>query len=267
MFKGKWNSFLSGFLCAAVLLSCTAGVLAASGTVSFNSVGLKANGKTLFSQDQELTNDAGRSIPSSIVYQDEAGGGTTYLPLAYVARLLDTPVGWDGKTGTVLLGRTFTGGFQIGLGSEETSSLDQMPTNSAGSQIAPFTEIEPRLPQEDEPQSLPISHTVYRSVDGYEDTFGVNRANGKYVSVTVTNHNDFPLLFRLGRSYNLDQKTVSTQIPAGQTVTRTVEVGESDLLVSNPSLLVFVGSNGQWSEIDIEIEAVQFGQGSFPYQH
>ncbi len=266
MLKRKWNSFVGGLLCGVLLFGCTAGALAAGGTVSFNSVALKANGKTLFSQDQELTNGAGRPIPSSIVYQDEAGGGTTYLPLAYLANLLDTPVGWDGKSGTVLLGRTVTGDFQISLGSEETSSLDQMPTNSAGSQIAPFTEIEPRLPQEGESKSLPISHTVYRSVDGYENTFGVNRANGKYVSVTVTNHNDFPLLFRLGRSYNQDQKAIPSQIPAGQTVTRTVEVGESDLLVSNPSLLVFVGSNGQWGEIDIEVEAVQFGQGSFPYQ-
>ncbi len=266
MFKGKWSSFVSGFLCAAVLLGCTAGVLAASGTVSFNVLNLKMNGGNLFRKGEYMTLDSGEKVPSSILYEDSTGGGTTYLPLAYLANLLDTPVGWDGESGTVLLGRTVTGGFQIGLGSEETPPLDQMPTNSAGSQIAPFTEIEPRLPQEGESKSLPISHTVYRSVDGYENTFGVNRDNGKYVSVTVTNHNDFPLLFRLGRSYNQDQKAFPTQIPAGQTVTRTVEVGESGLSVSNPSLLVFVGSNGQWGEIDIEIEAVQFGQGSFPYQ-
>lgn len=264
----KWSTFAAGCLCAALLLSCTAGTLAASGTVSLNSVGLKANGKTLFSRNEELTNDAGRPIPSSILYEDGEGGGTTYLPLAYVARLLDTPVGWDQSSGTVLLGYSaqntqskVQASWVEGSAEEEaSSSLEKMATTAVGSEVAPFTEITPRLPGEDESQVTAISHTKYQCVDGYEKVCTVNRDNGKYVSVTVTNHNDFPLLFRLGRSYNQGQKAFPTQIPAGQTVTRTVEIGESDLLISNPGLLVFVGSNGRWDEIDVEVEAVQFGE-------
>ncbi len=266
MKKKKWSSFAAGCLCAVLLLSCTAGTLAASGAMRLNSVGLKANGKVLFSKDQPLTDDAGRAIPSSIVYEDESGG-TTYLPLAYVARLLDTPVGWDGKSGTVLLGYSAQDGqgktqvtwVEGTAGEEASSSLEKMATTAVGSQVAPFTEITPRMPQGNEGRTA-ISHTKYQCVDGYENVCTVNRDNGKYVSVTVKNNNDFPLLFRLGRSYNQGQKAVPTQIPAGQTVTRTVEVGESDLLISNPGLLVFVGSNGRWDEIDIEVEAVQFGK-------
>ncbi len=272
----KWSTFAAGCLCSALLLSCTAGTLAASGTIHVNSVGLKANGKTLFSKDQELTNDAGRPIPSSILYEDEAGGGTTYLPLAYVARLLDTPVGWDQSSGTVLLGYSAQGGQGTVQGSlvdvsaeeDASSSLDKMATTAVGSEVAPFTEIAPRMPQGDEHSITAISPTKYQCVDGYEKVCTVNRDNGRYVSVTVKNNNDFPLLFRLGRSYNQGQQAVPTQIPAGQTVTRTVEIGESDLLISNPGLLVFVGSNGRWDEIDIEVEAVQFGQetDTFPWE-
>lgn len=58
--------FLSGALSAALILGLTTTALAASGTVSFNAVNLTLNRKEVFSQGEELTNDAGRAIPSSI---------------------------------------------------------------------------------------------------------------------------------------------------------------------------------------------------------
>lgn len=260
MSRKSLRSFASGFLCAVLLLGCVTGALAASGAVHYNSVGLKVNGVSAFTKGKDIINDAGNAVPASILYEDEAGLGTTYVPLAYVSRLLDTQVGWDAENGTVLLGSTGGGGISFGIGSNPAAPLSEMPTTSVGSQAAPFTEIAPRLPQGDEKYSLPISSTSYRSVDGYQRSFSITPDNGKYLSVTVTNHNDFPLLLRLGRSYNQSQVMIPTQIPAGQTVTRTFEIGKSDLLTTLPRFQVFVGSNGQWSEIDITVEAVQFGK-------
>ena len=54
--------FLSGALSAALILGLTTTALAASGTVSFNAVNLTLNRKEVFSQGEELTNDAGRAI-------------------------------------------------------------------------------------------------------------------------------------------------------------------------------------------------------------
>lgn len=260
MSRKSLRSFAGGFLCAALLLGCVTGALAASGTVHYNSVALKVNGVSAITKGRNIVNDAGNEVPASILYEDEAGLGTTYVPLAYVSRLLDTQIGWDAKSGTVLLGSTGGGGISFGTGGDPAASLSEMPTTSVGSQAAPFTEIAPRLPQGDEQYSLPISSTSYRSVDGYQRSFGVTPDNGRYLSVTVTNHNDFPLLLRLGRSYNQSQTMIPTQIPAGETVTRTFEIGESDLLTTFPRFQVFVGSNGQWDEIDITVEAVQFGK-------
>ena len=258
--------FLSGALSAALILGLTTTALAASGTVSFNAVNLTLNRKEVFSQGEELTNDAGRAIPSSIVYLDEAGGGTTYIPLAYVSRLLDTQISWDQATQTVKLGYGAVGegsGGTSGGGSlteGASGGLTDLPLHAAGNTAAPFAEVEPILPSDGGGISYAIAPTDYTSQEGYENAVPLSLGNGQYCSITVTNHNDYPLLFTLGRQYNQSTEKIYTHIPAGQTVTRTVQIQEQPGSITSPKLLVAVGYYDAAKEMHITIEGVQFGR-------
>lgn len=95
MKKEKITSFLSGVVSCTLVLGLVTTALAATGNVSFGRVNVRLNSKEVFAQGDELRTDAGRAIPSSITYTDETGGDTTYVPLSYLSRLLDTPVSWD----------------------------------------------------------------------------------------------------------------------------------------------------------------------------
>lgn len=50
-------------------------------------------------------NNNGSSVPSSIIYS-----GTTYVPLKLVGDMMGKPVGWDGKTKSILFGDSVAGG-------------------------------------------------------------------------------------------------------------------------------------------------------------
>ena len=52
------------------------------------------------SKGEYLELASGEKVPSSILYVDQAGGGTTYLPMRYLAELLGMSVTWDQATGT-----------------------------------------------------------------------------------------------------------------------------------------------------------------------
>ena len=93
--------FLSGVLATVLTMGCVTTALAASGLVQFSPVGLQLNGKAIFAAGDSVNTENGQSVPSSIVYTDEAGGGTTYLPLRTIANLLDVPITWDGAETTV----------------------------------------------------------------------------------------------------------------------------------------------------------------------
>ena len=104
MKKEKITSFLSGVVSCTLVLGLATTALAATGNVSFGRVNVRLNSEEVFAQGEELRTDAGQAIPSSITYTDETGGDTTYVPLSYLSRLLDTPVGWDQASKTVKLG-------------------------------------------------------------------------------------------------------------------------------------------------------------------
>ena len=115
------------------------------------------NSEEVFAQGEELRTDAGQAIPSSITYTDETGGDTTYVPLSYLSRLLDTPVGWDQASKTVKLGysaalpRDGKPGSG-GIGFEETDNPLRGPDRPApeGRRQCgrPFQEVEP-IPTDD----------------------------------------------------------------------------------------------------------------------
>lgn len=100
MKKLNLQSFLAGILTAALLFAVTSTALAASGSVTFNAINLTKEGKIIFNKDEDFELASGEKVPSSILYVDQAGGGTTYLPMRYLAELLGMSVTWDQATGT-----------------------------------------------------------------------------------------------------------------------------------------------------------------------
>lgn len=104
MKKSSFLSFFTGMMTATLIFGCLTTSLAASNIISFNRVNLSINGEAMFAKEDYLETSAGQKIPSSILYTDALGGGTTYLPVAYLSKIFDMPITWDGETGTVVLG-------------------------------------------------------------------------------------------------------------------------------------------------------------------
>lgn len=155
MKKEKITSFLSGVVSCTLVLGLATTALAATGNVSFGRVNVRLNSKEVFAQGEELRTDAGHAIPSSITYTDETGGDTTYVPLSYLSRLLDTPVGWDQASKTVKLGYSaaLPGDGKPGsggIGFEETDNpsagLTDLPLKAVGSVAAPSRKWSPSQP-------------------------------------------------------------------------------------------------------------------------
>lgn len=103
MKKFNLQSYFAGILTTALFFTIISTALAVSGSVTYNGINLSMNGKTIFSAGEYLELESGEKVPSSILYVDQAGGGTTYLPMRYLAELLEMSVTWDQATGTAEL--------------------------------------------------------------------------------------------------------------------------------------------------------------------
>ena len=66
----------------------TATALAASGQVQCNFAGVALNGETKIAAGSDITAPNGQRVPGSILYVDEAGGKTNYLPIRTISELL-----------------------------------------------------------------------------------------------------------------------------------------------------------------------------------
>lgn len=102
--KRRVLSFLAGAAAALALTALTATALAASGQVQFNFAGVALNGETKIAAGSDITAPNGQRVPGSILYVDEAGGKTNYLPIRTISELLGVEVGYDSASRTVLLG-------------------------------------------------------------------------------------------------------------------------------------------------------------------
>ncbi len=102
--KKHLPSFFSGCLTALLLVALGASALAASGQVTFNFANVSLDGETKITAGATVTAANGQQVPSSILYTDEAGGKTNYLPIRAISELLGVEVGYDSATKTVLLG-------------------------------------------------------------------------------------------------------------------------------------------------------------------
>ena len=103
--KKRIASFTSGFFAALALSLCLTTALAASGKVSYNFANVSLDGVPKITAGQDITAANGQKVPGSILYTDEAGGKTNYLPIRTISELLGTEIGYDSATKTVLLGK------------------------------------------------------------------------------------------------------------------------------------------------------------------
>ena len=246
--------FLSGVLATVLTMGCVTTALAASGLVQFSPVGLQLNGKAIFAAGDSVNTENGQSVPSSIVYTDEAGGGTTYLPLRTIANLLDVPITWDGTETTVVLGRGDGGGITVEPGTG-ASAWDSLPLHQAGKTAGPFAEVQPDARKGG---IMLLEETQFRSGSDFSRDIPFVGANGRYVSITVTNNGTQPLLFQAGHLYVTGRDMLATQIPAGATVTRTFEALESGAAIQPRFGVDISTGSGEGGTVDIQISAVQF---------
>ena len=131
---------------------------------------------------------------------------------------------------------------------------DKLPLDRAGEQVGPFAEVEP-VGQEMGIHLL--EDTEYRSGSDFERDISFIGANGRYLSVTVTNNGAQPLLFQAGYLYENGRDMLETRIPAGATVTRTFEALESGG-DNQPRFGVDISTGSAGGTVEIQISAVQF---------
>ena len=103
--KKRIASFAGGFFAALALSLCLTTALAASGKVSYNFANVSMDGTQKIAAGQDITAANGQKIPGSILYTDEAGGKTNYLPIRTISELLGVEIGYDSASKTVLLGK------------------------------------------------------------------------------------------------------------------------------------------------------------------
>lgn len=103
--KNRIASFAGGFFAALALSLCLTTALAASGKVSYNFANVCLDGGTVIVAGADIAAANGQMIPGSILYTDEAGGKTNYLPLRKISELLGVEVNYDSATKTIYLGK------------------------------------------------------------------------------------------------------------------------------------------------------------------
>lgn len=106
MKRNNLCAFFCGILVTALVFGGVMAASATSGNIIFNCINLVSNGKTLFEKDNTMELPSGQIVPTSVLYVDETGGGTTYLPVRTIAELLGVPLIWDSETETVYIGET-----------------------------------------------------------------------------------------------------------------------------------------------------------------
>lgn len=103
--KKRIASFAGGFFAALALSLCLTTAMAAAGKVSYNFANVCLDGGTVIVAGADISAANGQMIPGSILYTDETGGKTNYLPLRKISELLGVEVNYDSASKTVYLGK------------------------------------------------------------------------------------------------------------------------------------------------------------------
>ena len=101
--KKKILAYFSGVFATVLVLTMVTTALAASGKATFNFVNVSLRGERKIAAGADITVANGQKVPSSILYTDEKGGKTNYLPIRAISELLGVEIKYDSATKTVQL--------------------------------------------------------------------------------------------------------------------------------------------------------------------
>jgi len=148
MSKNNMRSFCTGALTTLLCFGFISGALAFSGQVTFNAVNVTVNGEAVCYKGDFIELDSGEKVPSSILYVDETGGGTTYLPVASLAKALDVKCTWDSDYKIVALGEGFSSDTFTQILANKWLVDGKYPVNEKGETYGPdfLSEITGNLP-------------------------------------------------------------------------------------------------------------------------
>lgn len=165
--KNRIVSFTSGFFAALALSLCLTTALAASGKVSYNFANVCLDGGTVIVAGADITAANGQMIPGSILYTDETGGKTNYLPLRKISELLKVEVNYDSASKTIYLGKMPAA--QPAPAEEKVIDLSipkEVPKNPRRGDVELIKSRGGTILPDDDPNSYRGSEKVYRDKDG-----------------------------------------------------------------------------------------------------
>ena len=248
--RRRFPAFFGGMFITLLICATVTTAFAASGAITFNAVNVSFDSLDVSKKDESMKTASGADIPSSILYTDEKGGNTTYIPIGIIAEAYQLPVKWDESPDRV--NASVDGKMQLHSGPSWSTAWTLWDSNGA------FSEVKPMIPQGGKTVLSSVNH---QSTEPFLTSIPLTRGNGRYVNVTVINHNNKPVVFGLGTRDEVNTTLCNAEIPAGETMTRTVEIIASDDQANNV-LYVAVGYPFTIADvlkpIDITVSAVQF---------
>ena len=169
--KKRIASFAGGFFAALALSLCLTTALAAAGQVSYNFANVSMDGTQKIAAGQDITAANGQKIPGSILYTDEAGGKTNYLPIRTISELLGVEIGYDSASKTVLLGKQPTKPATEAQPARDENVIDlsipkEVPKNPRRGDVDLIKSRGGTILPDDDPNSYRGNEKVYRDKDG-----------------------------------------------------------------------------------------------------
>ena len=203
--------YLCGVLTSAIFMSTAFARAGYVGKLSFDTNSLYLNGQELLVAGKSLTTDSGTEVPSSILYTDEHGGGTYYVPVRPLVHALEMPATWDENA----VFWKVEGDLAVNLLSTRG---DEAVFNDY------IQEVEAIVPED----GYELVSAEHNAVKNYEAELELRKNKGDTVSVTVTNDGSANLVFNLGVKCSDTVITSPVKVPAGQMITRTFCVLSED---------------------------------------
>ncbi len=165
------GTFFGGFVTALALSACLTTALAASGKVSYNFANVALDGTRKITAGQDITAANGQKVPGSILYTDEAGGKTNYLPIRTISELLGVEIGYDSASRTVPLGKQPTKPATEAQPARDESVIDlsipkEVPKNPRRGDVDLIKSRGGTILPDDDPNSYRGNEKVYRDKDG-----------------------------------------------------------------------------------------------------
>ena len=231
--KKRLIPFLCGGLTAAICVSTALASGGMAGTVLFNAADFFINGIHVLASGETMTTAKGAEVPTSILYTDEYGDGTYYVPVRPLTEALAIPVEWD--SGTVIW--NVDGELEVNM----------LPLSCNGAVFDGYMEeVQGVIPEE------------HRDVENYTSEVEPIAHGGNTVSVTVTNKGRANIVFRLGIKKGDLVMAQPTKVPAGETVTRTFRLLSDDNGADTVPWIELGNARDVFREHKFIVTAVQF---------